>query len=347
MKGKVFWCKFTVMAVPSPMSVSTLVEERGRGEGPAWPCNDEDGMNVKSTCLLALLLNLGGVSTAWSQVPNLPAPFNDTATPPAVATNGTDYSPVNGTIVNGTMSRPHVAGLSNWIIGPRPCDCCGPLGGDGCLGYELYLREGLTAPMSSVYLGQTLSLGWAIQGGGRTLFFNPDGNAAWTVDLGVGNDNNHGRHPDKVAKLHNIIVPSPYYTGENISVPEVSVTVASLNRTYVTLALGYEYYLLGCGQTCSTGCCSDADRGLMWRFGLDVAGRYGSAKLQMHELRHRTDVFEGLTVALHTDVEIPCGCCLFFFGPRVEFNYDWLNILQDNDANLRSINVLLNLGTRF
>jgi hypothetical protein len=116
------------------------------------------------------------------------------------------------------------------------------------------------------------------------------------------------------------------------------VTFSGLNRTAGVLALGREWYL------------SEAPGGFgaTWRAGFDVDGLYGSEKLDLNELRHRTKVFYGTAIAAHTDLEYPCGACIWQVGFRVEVDFTFSEILQDqNNADVYDVNLLLNLGVRF
>ncbi len=187
----------------------------------------------------------------------------------------------------------------------------------------------------------TLHTGWLIQGGGRSLFFNPEGDAAWTVDLSLSNFYNHGKRPDIRIPLRGILVPSAQQIQgqtQTVRVPLVNVTVSDLDRTFANLGFGREWYLLGNAYSNTN----------TWRVGFDTGGRWGSASLETHELRHRTDVMGAVWVAAHTDVEIPCGCCIFQYGLRLEWDYTWSDILQlQNKADIQDLNLLVNLGVRF
>src|SRR5437879_2606956 len=57
----------------------------------------------------------------------------------------------------------------------RECPgCCGPVGKNGPIAYEWYLRAGPSLPLGGTGgLANTVETGWLIQGGGRSLFFNP------------------------------------------------------------------------------------------------------------------------------------------------------------------------------
>src|SRR5207247_188290 len=96
------------------------------------------------------------------------------------------------------------------------------------------------------------------------------------------------------------------------------VTVSGLNRTFVNLGMGREWYMWHSANT----------PGNNWRMGMDFGGRYGSEKADFHEIRHRTDVVGGVYASLHTDLEIPCGCCIFQCGLRGQWAYTWSDILQ-------------------
>ena len=232
--------------------------------------------------------------------------------------------------------------LSSWITYVRP-GCCGPVGGSGPIGTELYLRTGPSIPVEGGFLKHTLSVGWEEQGGGRALFFNQEQDAAWIVDLSLSNIYNHGQHSDKFARLDNVLVPNS--VGTATRVPRVNVTVASLNRTLFNYGVGRDWYLFGGNGNCG---CDGADKGAAWKVGFDGGGRWGSAKIELHELKHRTDVITAAYAALHTDVEIPWKCCIWTFGLRLEWDYTWMQILQGrNDTHLQDANFLVNFGVRF
>src|SRR5205807_7881245 len=108
--------------------------------------------------------------------------------------------------------------------------------------------------------------------------------------------------------------------------------------TFVNFGAGREWYLTVPATA----------EGTKWRFGLDVGGRYGSAKLELNEIEHRTNVFEGLYVAMHSDVEIPCCSVVFLAGFRAEWAYTWSgNLLQGpNNSDVFEADLLLTAGVR-
>ena len=135
------------------------------------------------------------------------------------------------------------------------------------------------------------------------------------------------------------------------------VSIEDLNRTFANLGFGRDWYLWGQAPTylnrsCEGGCgdggcgCGGCG-GPVWRIGLDGGGRYGSGKLELHQVRHRTHTIDGVFIGAHSDVEIPCGCCIFQAGVRVEWDYTATNLLQQNPADVYDINLLFTIGTRF
>jgi hypothetical protein len=228
---------------------------------------------------------------------------------------------------------PAAAGLSSWILYSQH-DCCGPIGGNGPIREELFLRSGVSLPAEGAIFGHVLETGWVIEGGGRSLFFNPEMDRAWAVTLSISNINNHGQRSDFKIPYH-VILPS----GVSTTTVTTDVTVRELNRTFANISLGEEWYLWG-----SADCCTEP----RFRVGIDAGGRLGSAKIRFNELRHHSDVVSAVFVALHGDLEIPRGCCTFMLGFRVEWDYTWMDILQiQNNSDLEDVNFLVTAGVRF
>jgi hypothetical protein len=314
-------------------------------------------MSAKSVCLCALVLSVLGVGSIRADYP--PTTTGNASTTPD---NGSPAAYASGSV----LPPPEPVGLSHYILGDCP-QCCGPFGGCGPVQMELYLRSGATVPIQGTIFAHTLSPGWVIAGGGRSLFFNADNDAAWTVDLGLSNEYNHGQHNDMLFRLNHIIfnlgnnnisivnfvpgVKAPHIrtlrtpvgqAGTTFFARAPGVAIRSLNRTFADAALGREWYLTGNPATCAE------NGGWIWRAGFDVGGRYGTAKLEATQTHHRSDVVGGVAVAAHTDVERPCGCCIFQAGFRIEWAYTWSDILQiQNDADMQELNFLLTAGVRF
>src|SRR5262249_31082388 len=209
----------------------------------------EDGMNVKHIGLCALVVTMLGASAVRAEDP-LPTPSYGQVKP---IQYGSDDAPV----LPADAAPSPMPQVSRWITGPG-CDCCGPFGGN-TLGYEIYLRNGVSLPFGNGPLAKDLDPGWVVQGGARLLIFNPTKLAAWTVDLSVSNVFNHAKseHP---ATLEHIIVP-PIIQGLPATVlPSIDVTFNRYNRTFVNAAFGREWHLWDPAN-------SD---GWMWRAGFDA-----------------------------------------------------------------------------
>jgi hypothetical protein len=387
-------------------------------------------MSAKTVCLATLvtaLVGLGAVRgqypTSGDYTPTSPGAIGGTSVPTSVsgalATRPGDSTPPQD---QPSPSQPVNLCLSDWIVGGNRAGgcgpgcsgagCCGPVGGNGPVQMEIYLQQGVAIPFSDGVWGHTLQAGWDIQGGGRSLFFNPEQDAAWVVDISLSNNHYHGENPAYQVPLTHILIPTPSTgldarligpgTGIVNFVPQAvynklplvpagsptltpavtrttgfkvlklgtaanavtgsagspttfaapGVSIADLNETFANLGFGRDWYLFGQAPTylsCAGGNCGDHGcGGVAWRVGVDGGGRYGTAKLELHDIRHRTDTIAGLFVAAHSDLEIPCGCCIFQAGLRVEYDYTWMDILQTpNDTDLENFNVLLSAGVRF
>jgi hypothetical protein len=315
---------------------------------------------IPSALVLAFLSY--GVAFAQGQVP--PPSASKVApetTGPTVPAADVSLAPSEQTPPSARPPMP--AGLSNWITYARP-DCCGPIGGNGPIKEELYLRTGPSLPVGGPIFGHVLTTGWEVQGGGRVLFFNPEGDRAWTADLSINSIWNGGQHADRTFPLYLLVPVPPAVAGAAPDTARAATQafVRDLNRTSVDLTLGREWYLMGKAASCGCGQPS-------WRVGIDGGVGYGSEASNVHimtipglpaidttngnpltvdTIRRRTDTIASALVALHTDVEIPCGCCIWQFGFRAEWAYTWSDILQrQNDSNMMDLNLLLTFGVRF
>src|SRR5581483_6811852 len=261
-------------------------------------------MSTKLIFPCALVLAVVGIRAAHAQNILPPPTRLDTAATALETPTGETPAPT-------TVSPPPT--LSSWLAYPR-LECCGPIGGDGPIQAELFARTGPSLPVEGPIFGHVLETGWKIEAGGRSLFFNSAMDAAWNIDLSLSNTRYQGQRPDIQIPLNFIVTSS---TG-TLSNQVRNVTVRSLNLTDVNLAFGREWYLRKPANVCDT----------RWRVGVDGGGRLGSVKAELHETTHRTDVEYAMFVEVHTDVEVPCGCCTFLAGLRAEWSYDWMDILQ-------------------
>jgi hypothetical protein len=237
---------------------------------------------------------------------------------------------------------PAGGGAHDWLAYVLP-GCCGPVGADGPIRGEAYVRGGPSFPFGEHVFAHTLAVGWTVEGGARSLFFNPAQDAAWTADLSVSNTYNHSTSGlIRIPFLSTKSGEPRVFFGREAGFP--GVTVAELNRTFVNLSLGREWYL----DPANGG-------GPAVRFGADAGGRLGTGNVEFHETQHHSDTIYGVFVAVHADVEYPfhCGCgggccCTFVAGLRAEWSYTWSDLLQSqNNGDLMDADVLLTAGVRF
>lgn len=312
-------------------------------------------MSSKASFPLAVLLAVVGLWTARGQ-DGAESNAGGAQRPPASEALPMPRDAAEGPAPQAGQVLPTATGLtspmSSWII-HNQTDCCGPIGGSGPINTELYFRTGTSIPAAGGFLHRALETGWDIQGGGRSLFFNQAVDAAWTADLSLMSIFNHALPDQK------ILVAADINFGP-VTGPGVQVVghVKDLNRTFVTAALGREWYLNAPANAA----------GWKWRAGLDIGGRLGTGRAEFvlepgqgfiapnnAGLAHKTDTLYGLEIALHSDIEIPWGCCTFMYGLRAEWDYTWMDILNPGNAHLvhplnsqlQDVNLLLTFGVRF
>ncbi len=231
---------------------------------------------------------------------------------------------------------------SPWV-GDNPAGgCCGPVGANGPVTYEGYFRTGVSllsggGAMTSV----AKTFGWNVQGGSRSLFFNPTGDAAWVLDLGIGYTANAGRGAERPI---NILTNSVKFGGGDGVFP---AGVREVRRTSLNFAIGRDYFLNGPGVVGSEPGYGN------FRTGWDVGGRWGTSSVGFEPFgdpdgyRRRQSIFHGLYLAGNATWEKPMGSWTFYLGGRVEWGYYWANMLPPNDGDFREVNILLMTGVRF
>ena len=294
-------------------------------------------MSTKASFPLAILLTAVGLWTARGQdslgdrslgdqkQAGQPAPNAEVLPPPADAVPTPEGLPAPAVLASP---------MSSWIV-HNQANCCSPFGGDGPINTELYVDTGPSIPVAGGILHHIMETGWDIRGGGRSLFFNPAVDAAWTIDLSLSYIFNHARPNPKVPLVGNFPSSIP---GQPAG-PGVTrdITLRDLNRTFVNGALGREWYLNAPANAA----------GWKWRAGFDMGGGIGSGLLNFVDIRHKTDTIYDVVVSLHTDLEVPWGCCTFTYGFRAEWDYTWMDVIQRNNAQLQDVNLLATFGVRF
>jgi hypothetical protein len=347
-------------------------------------------MRAKSVCLGGLVAAFLGAGLARGQGPTSPSAGGQM---PGIETGPVDSGaiiedsprvPGNVPFYDGPQSlrspgtdSPSVAPegrttLSSWILYPRSPGCCGPTGLFGPIGEELFLDGGLSFVVGSSIFGHALGVGFDVEGGARTLFYNPACDAAWTVSFSVSNNFNHAFDETEKANVSGLTAgqtglvttdPTTGLTTINSAraqqfginpnslngtttqvLPSFPLTPRNLNRTYANLGLGREWFLWGPAHV------DGLNNGALpnWKVGFEFGPRWGTADLEVNEVTHLTETIYAAYVAIFTNFEYPWHGCVFTAGIRGEFGYTWCDILQEqNRTDLEDINLLLTVGVRF
>ncbi len=248
---------------------------------------------------------------------------NPPLTPPPVSQEEKAAAPEVTTAPTLDAANERGTGLSSWITYNRD-NCCVGKGGGPPIMTELIFRIGPSVPVGGEYLSRNLDVGWMIQGGARVLFFNPDWMRAWAVELAISNTHNGALNPADTTFLDHTI--------------NQQVSVRSLDRTFAGAGIGREWYLWA-PANCPDDC--------QLRVGGDFGGRYGAATIKFNEIRHRTQVIEGIYAAIHADIEVPWGRLTYLAGVRGEYSFTWSNIFATGRGDIEDLTVLFNFGVRY
>lgn len=205
--------------------------------------------------------------------------------------------------------------------------CCGPIGGNGPIGQEMYFRVGAAWALGNNALAKPLNIGWNAQIGGRSQFFDPTGDSAWVVDGHLSFTFNDAG-PGDVATFN--LEP---------------VTVRSLRRWAVGVGFGRDTFLNAPGFVVGTW---DAN----FRFGWDIGGRWGSGSVDLNPIfeengyRRHQDVFAQTFAGLMATMEMPVGAWTAIAGSRLEWNYTMSDILPKG-GSFHEIVVQFEVGVRY
>lgn len=211
--------------------------------------------------------------------------------------------------------------LSNWITYGGNCSCHGEENGPPYIQSETILRAGPSVAVGGGIINRSVDVGWAFTGGIRSLLFNNAYDRAWVVTFSITNINYSGSDD------------APFFAIRNPNNPNARLNM--INRTTGDVSIGREYYLWNSADS----------RQKMWRAGWDVGGRYGSGYCRFED-GHNTDVIGGAFVAIHTDLEIPCGWATLVHGIRYEYNYTSTDVIQ-RGANIMDMMLLYSFGCRW
>lgn len=275
-------------------------------------------MSTKTVLGCALILAALEARAVFAGDRLMPTP---TPGPYPVATTPEELNAPTTTVSQGIASPSPSA-----YITYRSPGCCGHVGGEGPIQGELYVRTGVAVPEAGGFLRDAVDTGWFTQLGGRVLFFNVPATKATTVDLSLAYIYNNGKG-----------------NGPTFFVDGLPSTLRTLHRTDGTMTLGRECYLVGDAESCKW----------RWRAGADGGARWGTTRLDANlpagQFRRLNSWNWGWVAAVHSDVEIPCGCCKWVVGVRAEWDDTYSNRLAvpNQTHDLSDINLLLNVGIHY
>lgn len=304
----------------------------------------------------------GGVTAMSSQSAGGPAPSPDGK--PAPTTPGTPPSPLD---IEATPAAPPTlgptglltvvpSGLSSNLprgsvespwVGSRRCgsNCNGPVGANGPLGYELYVRTGPNLVVGGEDLGLSVRTGWSTGGGGRALLFNPAGDRAWVLDLGINYIYNQG----KDQRVLGVFTPGALDPNTNLPTDPDEVNsyfIRGLHRTNFNFAIGRDWFLRGAGNL-------GMEPGPNWRVGADVGGQWGTSHVDLipvgdptNYLR-RTSVTHGFFIGSHATWEKPLGAYILYGGLRAQWGYTWANLIPPLGSDISDVSLLMTVGLRY
>jgi hypothetical protein len=232
---------------------------------------------------------------------------------------------------------------SPWVGGDPAGGCCGPVGANGPVTYESYIRTGVSLLSGGGELKNIMeTYGWNVTGGARTLFFDPAGDSAWAIDFGIGYTRNTGRGLSRTTNIE----LSQLKGGIPAQTDQFAFGSNGMNRTSFNFGLGRDYFLNGPGVV---GMESYGNTRLGW----DIGGKYGTSSIDLipenepNGYRRRQAVYHGLTLGSHYTWEIPMRSWTFVVGGRVEWSYYWMNMIPPQDSDIRDVNILMMFGVRF
>lgn len=226
--------------------------------------------------------------------------------------------------------------------------CCGPVGGCGRIGTEVYVNTGVIIPFGAGDFVHRLETGWMVGAGGSSLFFNTAHDAAWVAQLGWNFTYNRGDQ-NSPTEL-NVRQPSTTNstTGQTTANPDIltNVIVRDIIANNVTLALGRDWWIYGQGAT-------GLEQSWNLRIGALIGGSYGTAHVDEVPYFNQTGYFrrqgvtDGIFFDFHAECEMPLGAVICFGGIHLQYAYTWTNIAPPFAGDIQNINILVSAGFRF
>lgn len=221
--------------------------------------------------------------------------------------------------------------VESWLNHHQP-GCCGPVGGSGPIGYDIYFRTGPSFPTGGSQLSQVLEVGWLARGGLRTLFFSPSGDSAWVVDANLEVVRNNGNQSQLLSFFGQPVAPR------------------GVTRTNFGLAFGKEWYTQGPGFINGNTNYSNLS------YGFDFGGQWGTShadflrlqpQIQFVNTARHYDVIGGMRGGFNVNWERPMGGWTFLIGGRLEGAMTFTDVLPGYGGTLYDVNLLLNAGVRY
>ena len=273
--------------------------------------------------------------SAGTGLTNVPTPLLGGAPSPALAQPTTTLTATPA----ATMNLPGAG------CGPGGANCCGPVGGNGGVTYEVFTRTGPSLIVGgSPDLSGAAQFGWMVEGGGRSLFFNVPHDAAWVAELSLMYAYNgaNDRGLDVFARQ-----PKNPQTGILNGPDQIQpFTLRGITRTGLNFGLGWDWFLNGPGFL-------GYEQAWNSRFGVDVGGNYGTIRVDLipsadvENYFRRYSTTTGIQFGTHYNVEMPMGAWILFGGVRAQYGFHHSNVVPPLSGNFQDLNLLLTAGFRF
>lgn len=254
------------------------------------------------------------------------------AVPPTMPPLTTTNQPIPGVITTTPIPATTIPGVEGMPVPSSNTSLLTDgwqmmLGRNGPVSEDLYFRMGINIPFGGSALGKNLDTGINATLGGRSLFFNPEGSAAWVIDAHLSYTYNNASGQDTV-----------FFRDE-------ACTIRALTRWGVGLGLGRDWFSNNPGFVMG-----QFDMNFSW--GANAGVRWGSGHVDLNPrseingYRRHHDVYGQSFVGGHANVEVPMGGWTLLIGGRAEWNYTFSDILPTN-GSVHGVDLLATFGVRY
>jgi hypothetical protein len=236
-------------------------------------------------------------------------------------------------------------------------DYNGWTGSTGALTYELMGYNGPSFPVLGGILNNRLTVGWTVGFDSRTLFFNEDHTAAWTLILGYSYTFNKGQ--DEQVNAAEVATARQIQTGVDANFNPIFSRnpidglapqyIRALHRQSFNFGFGRDWWLNGPGVLGQEPVSN-------WRYGVDVGGRWGTGHVDMmpqfptdqrSTFFRRGGIYHGVYLSQHLQYERSFGNAILYAGFRTQWGYNFMNMVPPNDGDLQDFNFTMIYGVRF